>query len=452
MLGKVKLEVLEGPMDGKVFEFEEHDIFLLGRASDCHIRLQKDPGISRRQFIIEVNPPSARIRDLGSLNGTHVNGTKHGGRRKGETPAEGAKLRHPDVEIRHGDQIRVGKTLITVGIEAPPAGSQRLRCSNCMNDAAPEVGDVRMGEYVCDACRKSGEADPLALLGARPRAARGSGRAGSPIHGYEIERKIGAGGFGAVYLARRKQDGRSVAMKVMLSRVAVDEASRAMFLREIETLKQLRHKNIVTLLDHGAAGAGFFFVMDFCTGGTVQDLMIRRGGKLSVAEAGPLMLQALEGLAFAHEKGFVHRDLKPPNILLDGDERRPTVRVSDFGLAKCFERAGFSGNTLTGQFVGTPPFMPPEQVTNYKRVKPASDVWSLAATFYAMLTGRLPLAFPKGIDPVEVVLDCEVRPLRSADPAVPAAVAAVIDRALSKNIRDRYEDAGQFGRALMKAI
>jgi serine/threonine protein kinase len=253
-------------------------------------------------------------------------------------------------------------------------------------------------------------------------------------------------------LGRRKKDGAQVAIKVMLSKIAVDEDSRKKFLREIENMKGLQHAHIVPLFDHGSARSGFYFVMEFCERGSVADLMAQRGGKLSVSEAEPIMLEALEGLTFAHAKGFVHRDLKPDNILLGGTRGRHVAKVADFGLAKCFDKAGFSGHTLTGNYAGTSHFMPREQIINYKYMKPVSDVWSIGATFYNLLTGQLPKDFPRGQDPIQIVLNGRVVPIRERDGGIPRKVAEVIDRALTNDVKERYQDAAEMRKALSNAL
>lgn len=164
------------------------------------------------------------------------------------------------------------------------------------------------------------------------------------------------------------------------------------------------------------------------------------------------MVQALEGLAYVHQRGHVHRDLKPENILLAGQRKNRVARIGDLGLAKNFEKAGFSGMTLTGVYAGTPVYMPREQLTNFKYVKPPSDVWSIAATFYVMLTGMLPRDFPKGKDPMEVILHGQIVPVAKRDRNIPKGLAGVVDQALSANAKDRFPDAGAMLAALRKAI
>lgn len=495
MPGKVTLKVTKGPIQGKVFTFDEHDTFIFGRSHDCHARLPaEDETASRHHFILEVNPPDACIRDLGSVNGTRVNGKKYGGRASGETPEEAAQRRFPEVNLHDGDEIRVGETVFSFHVEVaagccdcgrpiedaekktcewiagthicpacrgkalkandPPKKPEPVRCKQCGKDVSAEVGRGRQGAYICQSCRAKAEADPAALLlkllleHVKERAEPGV----TGIPGYEIGKMLGQGGMGAVYLARRKKDAATVALKVMLSKVAVDDHSRKMFMREVETTRSLRHKNIVEFLDSGSAGGAFYFILEFCAGGSVADLMERRGGRLSLAEAGPIMLDALEGLAFAHEKDFVHRDLKPPNVLLAGSERRWTAKVADMGLAKNFAKAGYSGMTATGTYGGSYPFMPREQVTNFKFFKPVSDVWSMGATFYNMITGQYPREFRRGQDPMDAILKGDIVPIRKRDSGIPKQLAEVIDRSLANKPGDRYQNSGHMRKALEKAL
>lgn len=217
-------------------------------------------------------------------------------------------------------------------------------------------------------------------------------------------------------------------------------------------MKDLRHPNLVQFFEHGSAGGAFFFIMEYCETGSVTDLLRRRNGKLDLTEAAPLMLQSLEGLAFVHGKGLVHRDLKPENILLKGQRQNRIAKIGDLGLAKNFDQAGFSGMTITGTYAGTSAFMPREQLTNFKYVKPTCDIWSLAATFYVMLTGALPRDLPKGMDPVEVILHGRIIPVRERDRLVPKPLAKVLDRALSNNAKDRFTDGGDMLAAVKRAL
>jgi sorbitol-specific phosphotransferase system component IIA len=423
---------------------------------------------------------------LGSLNGTHVNGVKHGGRAWHESP-ESAENRHPEVDVTNGDTIRVGRTVFLLSVmgsvvckrcgkEIPDSvkslcdlGNGTHACSDCIDEcrkefevtkvqeyivcklcgkvAPPEIDPMGGNEYLCESCRESEASGPASAVtlvfdGAREHI---------DIPGYEVGRLIGVGGMGAVYLGRRLSDGLQVAIKVLLSKMAVQEKLRNDFRREIDVTMKLRHPNVVRLYDHGSSGPGFYFVMEYCAGGSVDSLLEARGGILTFDEAVPIMLQTLEGLAFAHKQGFVHRDLKPGNIFLTA-EVRGVAKIADMGVAKNFQMAGFSGMTVTGSKSGTPVFMPKEQLLNFKYVLPVSDIWSIAATFYKMLTGEFTRDVLEGESPLDVVLKRDATPIRERNPDIPVKPAAVLDRALSEKTEARYQNGGEFLKALKKAI
>jgi len=441
MPGKVTLLVTAGPIQGKRFEFTEHDTFLFGRAPDCHAQLgADDTSASRHHFLLEVNPPAARLRDLGSLNGTHVNGRPHGGRDARQTPEEGARRQQAEVELAHGDRLRVGATHITVAIEAP------FECAECgrpIADAERKAAEWIGGTHLCAECRR-----PRGRSRAPKPAPSGTAAKVRVVGEYEVGPVLGKGGTGVVHRARRQSDGLEVAIKlVQPSRIAGPEA-RALLLREVEVTRRLRHPNMVELLDCGEDGSGFFWVMEYCPAGSVGARVLRQG-PLDVAAAGLLAVQALEGLAFAHGEGFVHRDLKPDNLLIAPDG---SAKLADFGLAKSFEQAGLSGMTATGAAAGTLAFMPREQITGFRRLRPVSDVWSLGATLYYMLTGQTPREFGGGRDPLAVVLEGRIVPLRQRDPRLPTRLAAVVDRAIADDPLERPSSAQEFKDAVREAL
>ncbi len=415
---KVTLQVENPDGTSKAFELTEHDTFLLGRMEDCHLCLPDDSQVSRHHFLLEACPPQASLRDLGSMNGTHVNGKKCGGREKGETPEQGAQRQYPSVDLKHGDRITVGKSAIEVRIEA-----------------AQNVPGVRQ----VDAALPEGNLSGLSPEALHQLIFGKPGQAAFQLKGYAIERELGRGGCGAVYLARPQRGGGKVAVKIMLSRVQADTKAVDQFKREMAVIATLEHPNIVRFLDSGSDEGTFFFVMEYCDGGSLADVARKNGGTLSWPTLRPWALQALEGLAAAHKEGFVHRDIKPHNILIHQNQ----AKVSDFGLAKNFQKAGLSGMSMTGHYAGTPVFMPPEQITNFKYVKPVSDVWSFAASIYQLLTGKFPYRFDPKRDPIDVILNDNPVPIRDRLPSLAKGLAAVIDKALVRNPKDRFPDAGK---------
>jgi serine/threonine-protein kinase len=199
------------------------------------------------------------------------------------------------------------------------------------------------------------------------------------------------------------------------------------------------------------AGGVFYFAMEYCPGGSLSGLLLRSERPLAVELATRLSLQVLDGLAAAHEGGYVHRDIKPENVLLVDDEPS-AAKLGDFGLAKSFQRAGLSGMTATGTVGGTLFFMPREQLTNFRLLRPASDVWSMGATLYHMLTFSYPRDFAPDRDPLQVILQGGTVPIRMRAPRMPPALADVIDRSVADDLGVRYPTAAEFRDALRRAL
>jgi len=449
MTATVTLRLVQGRLDRTEYVFDERTTCVLGRADDCAPRLPGDEHhrtVSRHHCLLDINPPDARIRDFGSLNGTFVNGEKIGQREAHQTPAEGAAMSYPEHDLADGDEIRLGETVFRVAIRLP-AGQRTLsttRCVKCGQEVGSELGG-RSGEYVCAACR----AEPDAMAELLVDLAHSGRRELAPIAGYTLLRELGRGGMGVVHLARHKDTGREVALKVMLPRVAADPTARERFFREVELTRALRHPNIAALHDVGFANGAFYFTTEYCAGGSLDRLLARRGGRLEAAEAVRLACQALAGLAHAHSENVVHRDLTPHNILLSATDGSPVAKVGDFGLAKAFDQAGLSGLTRTGATAGKPFYMSRQQVINFRDATPAVDVWALAACLYHALTGAYPRDFPRGKDPWQVILQAEPVPIRRREPDVPAPLAKVVDEALRENSKNAFVTADELRSALL---
>lgn len=466
MPSKVVLETLSGAMKGLEFEFERHDTFIFGRHSQCHARITDDPLVSRHHFLLEVNPPEVRLRDLGSLNGTFVNQRRISGR---PTAVGTASPGDAELELRDGDRIEVGTTSFGLRVqhvetcsrcaaelnahdlvrtaragskvcieclstETAPLVSKSAKCLKCGCEATDQRSQSS-DEFICATCRSS-DPDVARLLRLIGESAPVGDEPSLDVE-YSFQRLLGRGSFGEVFQAVRLADRRTVAVKFLHAHRAVSEQVRREFIREVGVMKKLKHPQIVELIRPGAFGSLFYFVVEYCPRGNLEDWLQAQGGKVSWQTALPLMRQCLDGLAHAHSQKLVHRDLKPQNILLSDASGRLEAKIADFGMAKSFVEAGFSGMTATGLSGGTLMYMPREQLTDFKYVGPASDVWSMAATFHTMLTGRPPLDFNAGKDPIAVILGTEPEPIRKLEPAIPQWAADVIDRALSSKATSR---------------
>lgn len=203
------------------------------------------------------------------------------------------------------------------------------------------------------------------------------------IPGYEIVAKLGEGGMGAVYKARKVGSKLMVALKVLPPRLAKDKKQVQRFMREAAALATLKHENIVAGYEVGEARQLYYFVMEFVDGPTLQEVLDKRG-KLTEKESLRLVIQVAKALDHASSHGVVHRDIKPENIMIaDGD----VAKLSDLGLSKNMDETRI---TVSGTIFGTPNYISPEQARGQDEIDPRSDIYSLGATFYHMLTGSVP--------------------------------------------------------------
>lgn len=467
MAAKVIIDVISASKKKSVFSYEAHDTFIVGRMGDCHVCIEDDSYLSRHHFILEVNPPNARLQDLASLNGTYVNGNKYGGRNVYETPEEArVKYKFPWVDLKNGDIIKTGDTHFNIFMETPVGAAGSVRCQKCGRDVSREIEAAGGGTYICENCRKKAEASPFELLQQfleetksfqKPQShafvskvqKRGfQGEVPFEISDYDVVKVLGAGVFGAAYLLQHRSNGREVALKLMMPKTAASTALQERFLSETVEACTLKHNNAVKFYESGCRNGIFYFLMEYCNFGNMDAL--RRNGKIPLTETVLSSLQVLEALTSAHTVEFVHRDIKPQNILLKQSNGSLTAKISDFGLVKNFTLAGLSGMTLTGGFNTSYPYLPREQVVDFKFTKPVTDIWSLGATIYNLLTGEFPRDFSPDKDPLEVVLHAPIVPIRSRDPSIPKEIADVIDRAVQNDPADRYQHAGEMLSALKR--
>lgn len=430
---RVSLHVIAGPQVGRSFAFDQHDTFMIGRGEDSHFCLPHDRFFSRHHCILEIAPPQAFIRDLGSTNGTYVNGQ-----------------RIDTAYLKSGDRIQGGETIleveVTTGLEEAESDTALLasmpsmvsvRCINCAVPAAVEATrpDARLS-FLCDACREKLKENP------------------QPIPKYQMLRMLGQGGMGSVMLGRAEGDGRAVAIKTLLPEVAVSEQSLKRFLREIEVASNLQHPNIVEYIEHGTHNGIVYLVSEYVPGMDASRLAKTRGGKLDYREMVTIIEQTLAALDHAHRLGFVHRDIKEQNILVTGDFPQSTAKLTDFGLSKSFKETGMSGVTMVGDVAGTIAYMPPEQVRDFKEVRPPSDIYAVGMTAYSLVTGAhaLDISPKAGIaETVKAIFEKPIIPISQRVPNVPRNVALVIETALNKHIDSRWRTAGAMREALLAA-
>jgi eukaryotic-like serine/threonine-protein kinase len=427
---RVTLHVVAGPQTGRDFTFDQHDTFLIGRSEDSHFCLPHDRFFSRHHCILEIAPPQAFLRDLGSTNGTFVNG-----------------IRAETAHLKHGDRIQGGETVLEVAVSAEPDSqgfSQKtepslitISCLNCGLPAKAEASrpDAKLS-YVCEDCREKLRNNP------------------QPIPGYQMIRVLGQGGMGSVMLARTVKDGRAVAIKTLLPEVAVSEQSLKRFLREIEVAASLQHPNVVCYIDHGTHNGIAYLVSEYVSGMDAARLAKTRGGKLNYKEVVKIIEQTLLALDFAHSKGFVHRDIKEQNILVEGNFPSYRAKLTDFGLSKSYKQTGMSGVTMVGDVAGTIAYMPPEQVRDFKEVQPPSDIYAAGMTAYSLLTGAhaLDISPKAGIaETVKAIFEKPIIPINQRVQDVPLKVSAVIETALAKQTELRWRTAGEMREALLRA-
>lgn len=264
---------------------------------------------------------------------------------------------------------------------------------------------------------------------------------------YRIERELGRGGMGIVYLARDVTLDRLVAVKVVHPDLSTNRTIASRFLAEARTIARLRHPGIVAVHAAGEVDGQLYYVMDYLSGETLRQRLARSGPlpwETAVRIAGAIA-SALDEAARA---GVVHRDLKPENILLEGPAAEPRALLADFGIARLIEES--SAHTGPGAVMGTPAYMSPEQAAG-ETVDARSDLYSLGVVTYEMLTGAPPFVGPNRVVISKQILDPPT-PVDTLKPEVPAAVSKAVMRALAKTPDDRWQDGGSFRRALQGEI
>jgi serine/threonine-protein kinase len=469
---KILLTVIGGPHKGREFCFEEHDNFIVGRAKFAHFRLPiRDKFFSRVHFMIEVNAPLCRLLDMRSTNGIFVNGVKL-----------------TTADLKDGDVIKAGKTLIRISLHAaePPTRAEDLGSATTPQPGegpAPLVGptpdtyplspaapaSLRLRDdamkhvlttfnrqtHLCRACGCTFDELSGTRTGLGPRILLCSSCQSriddqcQPISGYKLVRELGQGGMGKVHLAVREADGVLLAVKTIIPAYAGSKVQTERFLREARILGQLEHPNIVAFSEIGESGGILYFAMEYVDGTDLARLLSRQRGPFAVPRAVDLICQTLCALEYAHERGFVHRDVKPANLLMEDRGANEIVRLTDFGLARIYQTSPLSGLTLQGSLGGTVAFAAPEQITNFRDAKPPVDQYGAAATLYKLLTDQYIFDLPPALDrQLLMILQVEPISILSRRPEIPAALAEIIHRALARDPGERFSSVATMREAL----
>ena len=431
---QVNLKVTAGPYQGRIFSFAQHDSFLIGRNPEAHLCLPDDRYFSRNHCLLEMNPPHSFLRDLGSTNGTFVNGQ-----------------RVRDASLNNGDRIQCGETVLVVEVTTTDLSETTqdsglpkrpvlvmVECLNCgrREQAQASAPDEHL-TFLCEDCRIELKRSPQA------------------IPGYDTVKLLGRGGMGTVMLGREQRTGRPVAIKTLLPEFAVSDKAMRRFLREIDVAAALKHKNIVEFIDRGTHNGVVYLVTEFVDGADACKLAESQGGRLTYADGISIISQALDALSFAHAQGYIHRDFKDQNILVAGQSPNLLAKLTDFGLAKSFTHSGMSGVTMAGEMAGTLAYMPPEQLRNFRDVRPQSDIYAVGMTAYSLLTGCLALDLSKNSsvnDTIRAIFEQQAVPLRQRAPHIPQPVCEIIDRALAKDPAQRWQTAGAMRNALLQSV
>jgi serine/threonine-protein kinase len=429
----VLLRVTTGPHSGQEYRIDREDTFTIGRSSRAHFPMTQDLVLSREHFQVDNQPPLCHLVDLGSTNGTKVNG-----------------LRVGRVTLREGDVIAAGDSEFIVHFLEDAEDSQDFAfCAGCggripigsknAEKVSEQFDSAGQGTWLCDGC----QARRLKFPQTHPD--------------YLIEEWIGGGGMGEVFRARQLSRNRPVAIKMMSAHNQAGDKANGYFRREIEVLKDLLmptgrcHYSIVAFYELYEIDSQFQLVMEYVDGQNALDWIKGLNRPLPIASGAQIGLHLLSALDYAHSKGYVHRDVKPSNLLIMGPIHRPRVKLTDFGLAKSLDRTeGITSLTRQGDIGGSIGFISPDHIRDFREIRESADIYSAAATLFYLLTNKYPyLGFdPRQPDFFEIILEHPPLPLRAFRPDAPLGFERALLKALQKQPKDRWKSAGAMADAI----
>ena len=422
----VTLTIQRPGVDAEAVAFETSAEVTIGRSSGCTLCLDSDPMVSRMHAVLLVDPPAIRIKDLNSTNGIVINGVSYGG-------AFGEKIVQPH-ELHDGDEVGIGSTVVHVGL----AGESRTDSKPTRAVRYEDKGTVissRLSAVVTDD-GDNGDADLNQTLGNMPEA--------SPqVPGFVIRGLVGKGEVASVYQARSSDNGDVVAIKVLTPNISFTKRILDDFKVEMDGVKSLRHPHLVRFYSAGALSPqNIYLVQEYVSGENLASYLTRcPKHRLPLKTAFGIAVQICSALCEAHNHGFIHRELKPENILLFDDGGKISAKVTDVGLTRSLEDSGITGLSHLSSGPRSIRYAAPEQLTEIRDVKAASDVFSLTSIFYEMLTGSSPYELPEDGEAitVETVARAPIIPVEERMPGLPESLVVIIERGLSKEPEERYQ-------------
>lgn len=401
-----KLLILNGPLKGKKYEIPD-GVTVVGRTASCNLVLPVDV-VSRRHAQITYADGQATIKDLESHNGTLVNGKKV----QEQILRDGDLINVSDVELKFVSPAEIKPPI------APPKQSEKTGVVNMREiveaiggQAKPSSGDNKESSI------DENSDDPLL---------------GNIIGSCLIKKLIGIGGMGKVYKAEHMRLRKPIAIKILSGEFGDNKDFVQRFYREARMAAILEHANIVSVYDVGEDKGLHYITMQYVDGISLSSY-IQQKGKLDLYDALDILDKIARGLSCAESNNIVHRDIKPGNILLTKDGG---TKIVDFGLSK--NVSGATMLTEAGMLMGTPHYMSPEQCSG-DVVDHRTDIYSLGATAYYMLSGEKPFTGNTPMEVIRLQKKGQLTPLKAANPEVPEIVAAIVAKMMAKDPKDRYQ-------------
>jgi serine/threonine protein kinase len=392
-----QLVVIMGPDKDKTFTLQEGTGYVLGRSQDAAFKLN-DMRASRHHCEIIWNGERVRLLDRGSSGGTFVNGTKVA-----------------QTFIKLGDHIKIGESVLRLQIEDPSGAT-----------TVTGVAEKKPSDSAIQ------ETENLASL------------VGKTLARYEIGPVIGKGQSSRVFRAKDTGDGKEVALKVMQPSFSKDDEEMQRFVRAMKTMLPLRHPNLVTVHAAGKTGAYCWIAMELVEGESITEVIRRSGvaGMLEWKYAFRVCLQIARALDYAHKQGIIHRNVAPPNILVRSSDK--VAKLGDLMMAKALDGILAQQITRPGELVGDVNYLSPERTRSQsEKVDGRSDLFSLGATTYGLLTGKPPFAGATLIETITKIRNAEPEPPRKFQMGVPGLFEGVVMKMLAKTPEERFQSAGE---------